>query len=396
MRALDRETPMIPNVEDYYDPGRFERMRQFAQGKETPFLVVDTGIVAEQYDELTEAFPFAQVYYAVKANPAPELIDLLAARGSNFDIASIYELDRVLSRGVDASRVSYGNTIKKAQDIRYFFERGVRLYATDSEADLRNIAKAAPGSRIYVRLLTEGTQTADWPLSRKFGCQPDMALDLLILARDLGLVPYGLSFHVGSQQRDIGVWDAAIAKVKVIFERLQEEDGIDLKMINLGGGFPANYVTRTHELATYAEEITRFLHEDFGDELPQIILEPGRSMVGNAGVLVSEIVLISRKSRTSLHRWIYLDVGKFSGLIETLDESIKYPVYTDKQGELEEAILAGPTCDSADVMYEDYRYPLPLTLAIGDRLYWFSTGAYTTSYSAIEFNGFPPLKAYYI
>ncbi len=387
---------MIPNVEDYYDPGRFERMRQFAQGKETPFLVVDTGIVAEQYDELTEAFPFAQVYYAVKANPAPELIDLLAARGSNFDIASIYELDRVLSRGVDASRVSYGNTIKKAQDIRYFFERGVRLYATDSEADLRNIAKAAPGSRIYVRLLTEGTQTADWPLSRKFGCQPDMALDLLILARDLGLVPYGLSFHVGSQQRDIGVWDAAIAKVKVIFERLQEEDGIDLKMINLGGGFPANYVTRTHELATYAEEITRFLHEDFGDELPQIILEPGRSMVGNAGVLVSEIVLISRKSRTSLHRWIYLDVGKFSGLIETLDESIKYPVYTDKQGELEEAILAGPTCDSADVMYEDYRYPLPLTLAIGDRLYWFSTGAYTTSYSAIEFNGFPPLKAYYI
>ncbi len=387
---------MIPNVEDYYDPGRFERMRQFAQGKETPFLVVDTAIVGDQYDELTHAFPFAKVYYAVKANPAPEMIDLLAARGSNFDIASIYELDRVLSRGVDASRVSYGNTIKKSQDIRYFFERGVRLYATDSEADLRNIAKAAPGSRIYVRLLTEGTQTADWPLSRKFGCQPDMALDLLILARDLGLVPYGLSFHVGSQQRDIGVWDAAIAKVKVIFERLQEEDGIDLKMINLGGGFPANYVNRTHELSTYAEEITRFLHEDFGEELPEIILEPGRSMVGNAGVLVSEIVLISRKSRTSLHRWIYLDVGKFSGLIETLGESIKYPVYTDKQGELEEAILAGPTCDSADVMYEDYRYPLPLTLAIGDRLYWFSTGAYTTSYSAIEFNGFPPLKAYYI
>ncbi len=387
---------MIPNVEDYYDPGRFERMRQFAQGKETPFLVVDTGIVADQYDELTEAFPFAKVYYAVKANPAPEMIDLLAARGSNFDIASIYELDRVLSRGVDASRVSYGNTIKKAQDIRYFYERGVRMYATDSEADLRNIAKAAPGSRIYVRLLTEGTQTADWPLSRKFGCQPDMALDLLILARDLGLVPYGLSFHVGSQQRDISVWDAAIAKVKVIFERLQEEDGIDLKMINLGGGFPANYVNRTHELSTYAEEITRFLHEDFGEELPEIILEPGRSMVGNAGVLVSEVVLISRKSRTSLHRWIYLDVGKFSGLIETLGESIKYPVYTDKQGELEESILAGPTCDSADVMYEDYRYPLPLTLAIGDRLYWFSTGAYTTSYSAIEFNGFPPLKAYYI
>jgi ornithine decarboxylase len=167
-------------------------------------------------------------------------------------------------------------------------------------------------------------------------------------------------------------------------------------MINMGGGFPANYVARTHDLRTYAQEITRFLEEDFGTDLPEIILEPGRSLVANAGLLVSEIVLISRKSRTSLHRWVYLDVGKFSGLIETMDESIKYPVYTDKQGELEDVILAGPTCDSADIMYENFRYPLPLTLAIGDRLYWFSTGAYTTSYSSVEFNGFPPLKAYYL
>jgi ornithine decarboxylase len=387
---------MTPTISDYYDIESFNRMKAFADTKETPFLVVDTSIVSRQYDELLHAFPFAKVFYAVKANPAPELIDLLRDKGSSFDIASIYELDRVLAAGVSADRISFGNTIKKARDIRYFFDKGVRMFATDSEADLRNIAKAAPGAKVYVRLLTEGTQTADWPLSRKFGCQTDMALDLLVLARDLGLEPYGLSFHVGSQQRDIGAWDAAIAKVKVIFERLSEEDNIHLKMINMGGGFPANYINRTHDLATYAEEIIRFLHEDFGDDLPEIILEPGRSLVGNAGLLVSEVVLISRKSRTSLHRWVYLDVGKFSGLIETMDESIKYPVWSDKQGELEDSVLAGPTCDSADIMYEDYRYPLPLTLAIGDRLYWFSTGAYTTSYSAIEFNGFPPLKAYYI
>ncbi|MCP5180965.1 MAG: type III PLP-dependent enzyme [Pseudomonadales bacterium] len=387
---------MTPIITDYYDLESFQRMKAFADTRETPFLVVDRSIIARQYDELLGAFPYAKVFYAVKANPAQEVLELLRDRGSSFDIASIYELDRVLGLGVEPHRVSYGNTIKKSRDIRYFYERGVRMFATDSEADLRNIAKAAPGSKVYVRLLTEGTQTADWPLSRKFGCQTDMALDLLVLARDLGLVPWGLSFHVGSQQRDIGAWDAAIAKVKVIFERLAEEDNIRLKMINMGGGFPANYVTRTHDLATYAEEITRFLVEDFGDDLPEIILEPGRSLVGNAGMLVSEVVLISRKSRTSLHRWIYLDVGKFSGLIETMDESIKYPVYSDKQGELEEAILAGPTCDSADILYENYRYPLPLTLAIGDRLYWFSTGAYTTSYSAIEFNGFPPLKSYYI
>jgi ornithine decarboxylase len=223
-----------------------------------------------------------------------------------------------------------------------------------------------------------------------------MALDLLILAKQLGLVPYGVSFHVGSQQRDIDVWDAAIAKVKVIFERLKEEDGIVLQMINMGGGFPANYITRTNSLETYAEEIIRFLKDDFGDDLPEIILEPGRSLIANAGILVSEVVLISRKSRTAVERWVYTDVGKFSGLIETMDESIKFPIWTDKAGEMEEVVIAGPTCDSADIMYEHYKYGLPLNLAIGDRLYWLSTGAYTTSYSAVEFNGFPPLKSFYL
>lgn len=383
-------------VEDYYDQATFSRIKAFADTKETPFVVIDTATVDRNYDELTRNFPFASIYYAVKANPAPEILSLLANKGSNFDIASIYELDKVLKLGVSASRCSYGNTIKKSKDIRYFYEKGVRMFATDSEADLRNIAKAAPGSKIYVRILTEGSYTADWPLSRKFGCQNDMALDLLILARDLGLIPYGLSFHVGSQQRDIDAWDGAIGKVKVIFERLKEEDGIELKMINLGGGFPANYINKVNELEIYAQEITRFIQEDFGDDFPEIILEPGRSLISNAGVLVSEVVLISRKSRTSLHRWIYTDVGKFSGLIETLDESIKYPIYTEKTGELEEVVIAGPTCDSADIMYEDYKYGLPLNLAIGDRLYWFSTGAYTTTYSAVEFNGFPPLKDYYV
>ncbi|MDF1623013.1 type III PLP-dependent enzyme [Pseudohongiella nitratireducens] len=383
-------------IEDYYTQESFQKIKALADTKETPFVVIDLATISQHYDALTEHFPYANVYYAVKANPANEILELLRNKGSNFDVASIYELDKLLALGIEASRCSYGNTIKKARDIRYFYEKGVRMFATDSEADLRNIAKAAPGARVYVRILTEGSHTADWPLSRKFGCHTDMAIDLLILARELGLEPYGISFHVGSQQRDIGVWDAAIAKVKVIFERLKEEDDITLKMINLGGGFPANYLMRANTLETYAEEITRFLKEDFGDELPEIILEPGRSLISNSGVLVSEIVLISRKSHTALHRWIFTDVGKFSGLIETLDESIKFPIYTEKQGESEDVILAGPTCDSADIMYEQHKYQLPLNLASGDRLYWFSTGAYTTSYSSIEFNGFPPLKSYFV
>ena len=387
---------MSIKVEDYFAPETFKRMKAFADQQETPFVVIDKQTIADSYDQLVSCFPFAKIYYAVKANPATEITELLRDKGSNFDIASIYELDKVMKAGVAAERISYGNTIKKARDIRYFYEKGVRLFATDSEADLRNIAKAAPGAKVYVRILTEGSTSADWPLSRKFGCNPDMALDLLILAKQLGLVPYGVSFHVGSQQRDIDVWDAAIAKVKVIFERLKEEDGITLQMINMGGGFPANYIQRTNDLETYAEEITRFLKEDFGDELPEIILEPGRSLIANAGILVSEVVLVARKSRTAVERWVYTDVGKFSGLIETMDESIKFPIWTEKKGEAEEVVIAGPTCDSADIMYENYKYGLPLNLSSGDRLYWLSTGAYTTSYSAVEFNGFPPLKAFYI
>ncbi|TRX76198.1 type III PLP-dependent enzyme [Pseudomonas mangiferae] len=387
---------MSIQVEDYFARDTFQRMKAFADQHETPFVLIDTPTIARAYDDLVTYFPFAKIYYAVKANPAVEITELLRDKGSNFDIASIYELDKVLATGVGPERISYGNTIKKAKDIRYFYEKGVRMFATDSEADLRNIAKAAPGARVYVRILTEGSTTADWPLSRKFGCQTDMAMDLLILARELGLEPYGVSFHVGSQQRDISVWDAAIAKVKVIFERLKTEDGITLKMINMGGGFPANYITRTNSLETYAEEIIRFLKEDFGDDLPEIILEPGRSLIANAGILVSEVVLVARKSRTAVERWVYTDVGKFSGLIETMDESIKFPIWVEKKGEMEEVVIAGPTCDSADIMYEHYKYGLPLNLSIGDRLYWLSTGAYTTSYSAVEFNGFPPLKAYYL
>ncbi|MBU1193230.1 MAG: type III PLP-dependent enzyme [Proteobacteria bacterium] len=384
------------DIKEYIDPQTFEKIKAFSEDKETPFLVIDTAIVESHLENLINAFPYAEIFYAVKANPAVEILSLFKNKAVNFDIASIYELDRVLSLGISPDRISYGNTIKKSRDIRYFYEKGVRMYASDSEADIRNLAKAAPGSRIYVRILTEGTLTADWPLSRKFGCQADMAMDLIILAKDLGLEPYGISFHVGSQQRDIGAWDAAIGKVKVIFERLQKEDGITLEMINMGGGFPASYITKANELETYADEITRFLTESFGENLPKIILEPGRSLISDAGVLVTEVVLIARKSRTALNRWVYTDVGKFSGLIETIGEAIKYPIYAGKKGEMEEVILAGPTCDSADILYEDYKYSLPLNLAISDRLYWLSTGAYTNTYSSVEFNGFPPLAAYFI
>lgn len=392
---------MLAQPLDYYSPSAFERISAKAKEVKTPCVIIDTATIAEHFDALQENFPWADIYYALKANPAHEIIDLVSDKGGCFDLASIYELDKVLSHHIDPARISYGNTIKKSADIKYFYDAGIRMFVTDCDSDLENIARMAPGSKVYVRILTDGTLTADWPLSRKFGCQPDMAMDLLVKAKTLGLEPYGVSFHVGSQQRDVGAWDNAIATVKVIFERLQEENEITLQMINMGGGFPANYISRANELDVYAAEILRFLKEDFGDTLPRIILEPGRSLVANAGVLVTEVVQVSRKSNTALYRWVYTDVGLFSGMIETLGEAIKYPLYceADTAGtgdESEEVVIAGPTCDSADILYEDYKYCLPHSLKEGDRLFWLSTGAYTTSYSAIEFNGFPPLKAYFV
>jgi ornithine decarboxylase len=385
------------NRADYVSDKDWQSFLEFSQNLETPCIVFNLQTVKMNYQRLKGLFPYSQIYYAVKANPEREIVSLLAELGSNFDIASRYELEMVLSLGVSPDRISFGNTIKKARDVAYFYERGVRLYATDSKEDLKSIAQKAPGSKIYVRILIEASSTADWPLSRKFGCHPDMAYDLLIMARDLGLTPSGISFHVGSQQRDIGQWDDAIAKTKYLFTSLEEDEDIRLSMINMGGGFPATYTQPINDLSEYATEIQRYLVDDFGEDLPKIILEPGRSLVGNGGILVSEVVLISRKNNTALNRWVYLDSGKFNGLIETLEESIKYPIVTSKDqagGKETEVILAGPTCDSMDILYEDYKYRLPVELKTGDRLYFLSAGAYTASYASVGFNGFPPIKTY--
>ena len=387
-------------IDQYFDPASWQKFTKAAEGRETPFLVVDLSRIKAKFNEMVGLFPAAKIHYAMKASPAVEVINLLADLGSNFDCASIYELDRVLDCGVDANRISYGNTIKKAQHIKYAYEKGVRLYATDSEADLKNIATYAPGSNVFVRILVEGSDTAEWPLSRKFGCDPVMATDLLIQARDLGLVPYGVSFHVGSQQKSVTVWNDALLMVKDIFDQLLNEQGIKLQMINLGGGFPARYLSDVNPIKEYAEAVKQYLVDGYGvDDMPEIILEPGRSLAASSGVLVSEVVLISRKSHDDTTRWVYTDVGLFQGLIETLGEAIKYPVYTpkmEKSTNSGKVVLAGPTCDSADIMYEETNYQLPEELEIGDQIFWLATGAYTNSYSSIEFNGFPPLEVVYI
>jgi ornithine decarboxylase len=374
-----------------------DRIREFLRARrpEGPCLVVDTEIVRRNYQAFAKSLPDTRVFYAVKANPAPEILGLLAELGSCFDCASIGEVEAVLATGAGADRLSFGNTIKKERDVAAAFALGVRLFAVDCEAEVEKIARAAPGARVFCRILCDGAG-AEWPLSRKFGCDPTMAPKVLERAHRLGLEAYGLSFHVGSQQRDTGAWDKALATSAAIFHELAER-GIQLRMVNLGGGFPARYFKEIPSVGEYGRAILRAIRKHFGNRLPETIIEPGRGMVGGAGAIKAEVVLISKKHEDDDVRWVYLDIGKFGGLAETMEEAIRYPIRTPRDGDATSAcIIAGPTCDSADVLYEKTPYELPISLEIGDEVLIEGAGAYTTTYSTVWFNGIPPLKSYLI
>ncbi|KHJ55807.1 ornithine decarboxylase [Aureimonas altamirensis] len=360
-----------------------------------PCLVVDLEVVRENFIGFRRALPGSAIYYAVKANPAPEILRLLASLGSSFDCASVAEIEMAMNAGATADRISYGNTIKKERDIASAHALGVSLFAVDCVEEVEKVARAAPGARVFCRVLTDGAG-AEWPLSRKFGCVPAMAIDVLETAHRLGLQATGVSFHVGSQQTNTEAWDGALADAANVFNTLAER-GIVLTLVNMGGGFPTRYLKDVPTAEAYGQSIFAALSRHFGNRLPETIIEPGRGMVGDAGVIKAEVVLVSRKSATDENRWVYLDIGKFGGLAETMDEAIRYPIVTARDADRKEpCVLAGPTCDSADVMYEKVPYPLPITLTVGDEVLIEGTGAYTTTYASVAFNGFEPLRAYVI
>ncbi len=371
-----------------------QKIIDLTQTEETPFLIVDLKKIEHQFKKLQKAFHYAKIYYAIKANPHEKIVTLLNKLGSYFDIASIYELDHILKLGVSPEKISYGNTIKKIRDIKYAYEKGVRLFVCDNETDLINLSKYAPGANVFFRLLTNG-DGADWPLSRKFGAHPDLIYKLIKKASKMDINPIGLSFHVGSQQRDIGQWDNAIAQSFSLFRSLKKND-IKLSLLNIGGGLPASYLQPTPEITIYANQIYNFLVDYFTEsQIPDIIIEPGRGLVGDAGVIVSKVIFTEKKAEYNQYKWVYLDIGVFGGLIETLGESIKYPIYIPNKNwtKTQEVILAGPTCDSMDILYEDFKYNFPEEIEPEDLVLFFATGAYTTTYSSVWFNGFPPLKS---
>lgn len=361
---------------------------------ETPFIGMDLNIVRENYNNLKENFGEGKIYYAVKANPNREILKLLLDLGAYFDIASKGELDLIFSLNVHPDKISYGNTIKKSKDIAYAYSKGVKLFVADECQEVEKISKYAPGSKLFVRLEPHESDS-DWPLTRKFGTTKENAKILLRKGKELGLLPFGISFHVGSQCYDKLAWRANILESKEVFDELKKE-GIKLSFLNTGGGMPVRHVRHIPSVSEICEEINNVVSESFTNNKDIILAaEPGRSLVGNGGILASEVILKSNKHGKD---WVYIDAGRFHGLFETI-EGFKYEVKVlgkdkkIKKGKLKNIALAGPTCDSVDTIYDNIL--LPENIEIGDTILFINSGAYTSAYSTC-FNGIQPPEIYFI
>jgi ornithine decarboxylase len=366
---------------------RSARGRVASAAAVTPRLELDVARALQGYDALVTTLAGTAVHYAVKANPHPSLLRALVLAGSRFDVASQAETDACLTAGADPEDLIFSNPVKRRVDIESAARSGVRLFVVDSPEETRKVAEAAPEARVLCRLVTSG-EGSDWPLSRKFGCSTGEAVAVLRLAASLGLDPAGVSFHVGSQQRDPLAWRAPIDASARIFEALRTE-GLRPHLVDLGGGFPAAHEGGAPPLHSYAAAIHSFLGRAFGSDRPGTLIEPGRGVAGDAGTVVTRVIAVLRRGDV---RWVYLDCGVFSGLVETLGEAIRYRLLTPGlDGPAGPCVLAGPTCDSTDVMYERTPVQLPLALAEDDEVHLQAAGAYTSCYSTVGFNGFDPL-----
>jgi ornithine decarboxylase len=360
----------------------------------TPYLVTDLDVVAQRLAAFSAALPGVRTCYAMKCNPAPEILRTLAAGGSGFEIASLGELRILQTLGVDPAEVLYSNPVKPPAHVAEAHRAGVWRFSFDSPNELAKIAECAPGAAVYVRLRVDDS-TSVFPLSRKFGTDVEDAYDLMLLARRLGLRPYGITFHVGSQCTGAKAWHTAIGASAALMSRLAE-DGIRIEMLDLGGGFPARYT----EDVPGIEEIGAIVTSAIASLLPYrpglVVAEPGRYLVAEASVLAATV--IGRTMRGD-ENWLYVEVGAYNGLMEVLQTpgGWDFPVWSSRadhaDGRRLPFTVTGPTCDSTDTI--GYGVPLPATITVGDVLYLGSTGAYTLAYAS-AFNGFPPPTPVYV
>ncbi|MUL75172.1 type III PLP-dependent enzyme [Mycobacterium sp. CBMA226] len=346
---------------------------------------MDLATVRRNVAELRGALPSAEIRYAVKANPGEPVLRLLAGLDCTFDVASVGEIDLCAAAGIDGAMMTFGNPLKKPADIAYAFARGVRRFTFDTAAGVAAIAANAPDASVECRIAPAFPSSVT-PFGHKFGCAPDEAVALLTQAGRLGLRADGLAFHVGSQQLNPAAWEIGIRCARDTFDAVP-----GLTTLNLGGGIPISYDARVPDVGVIGDAITDALGQHFA-ALPHIVIEPGRAVVGSAGTLTCEVVSV--RMGTDGRRWVYLDIGRYGGLAETENEYIRYRLRTSRDGDpVDDAVVAGPTCDGDDVLYR--RYPLPVTLRPGDPVEIDAAGAYTTSYSS-SFNGFACLTTEFV
>jgi ornithine decarboxylase len=377
----------------------YERLRSALAAAADDQIIFDLPGIEDQYDALVRELPGVAVRFAMKACAVDEVLACLARRGAGVDAASPNEIEQALLAGVPVTQIHYGNTVKSDLNIAAAYRLGVRDFATDSVEDVWAIAALAPGARVFCRVATSG-DGALWRLSDKFGCSGADAVVVLTAARDAGLVPSGLSVHVGSQQMTAAAWRTAFEDLGAVLAALRER-GIAVDHVNLGGGLPAaGCLDRSgRPLTAPMDEIfgairagTRRLRDAAGGNLG-FLIEPGRHLVADHGAIRAHVARLTRRELRSGERqhWLYLSCGKFNGLYETdqLQYRLEFPSH--RGGALVPAVVAGPTCDSDDTFGSEHRLLVPAAVRSGDPVWVLSCGAYATSYLTQGFNGFDPL-----
>jgi ornithine decarboxylase len=347
-------------------------------GYDKPFLLIDSSIIRHKTRRFKAAMPRVRPHYAAKANPDPRVLKTLIEEKSGFEIASTVELDLLLNLGVPASEIYYSNPIKSSAYIKYAAAKGVEWYAIDSIEELRKIINIAPNAKMYLRIDTPNIGS-DWPLAGKFGTHLADIREVIHEAARLKADLAGVTFHVGSQCRNPQNWRVGIERAKKVFENMRHE-GLHPRLLNIGGGFPVRHTKPIPSIEVIAKVVNAEI-ADLPDEI-QIMAEPGRYLVSDSACFVCQVVGTATRNDK---RWMYWDAGMFGGMIE-ITEGLHYEILTDRSGNNVPWSIAGPTCDSVDILMQDEM--LPQNIQEGDFIYILNAGAYTTAY-ACNFNGFP-------
>jgi len=357
----------------------FEKVRAAVKdGYSKPFLLIDSDIIRDKTRRFVAALPRVRPHYAVKANPDPRVLETLIEEGAGFEIASVAELEVLLELGVPAGEIFYSNPMKSRDSIAHAVAKGVEWFVIDSVEELQKIHSLKADARLYLRVDTPNIGS-DWPLAGKFGAHSAEVREIIAAAAGLNADLAGVGFHVGSQCRNPENWRVGIEKSRTVFDHMAKA-GLNPRLLNIGGGFPVRHVKPIPAIEVIADVVNRSL-EAFPDSV-RVIAEPGRFLVSDAGYFVCRIMGTAIRGSK---RWMHLDAGLFGGIIETT-EGLKYKVRTDRAGPDIPWNVAGPTCDSIDVVMRDE--PLPSDLQEGDYFYIKNAGAYTTAYAS-NFNGFP-------